>query len=188
MHEVSTPMSVMRGAATTPASITVRPSAGEKARFAMLAHAAGISESALALMAIRAFLQAEGSSGQPCCAVQRRAPAADRLTIRLRPGDSRIVHQRAAQRGMKPSTYVAALVRAHVAVNPPLPTDELAAFKRSVAILTALRRLLAESARKSASGVGREDLERTRTAVATLEERTDDLARAALISWESRSV
>jgi len=89
---------------------------------------------------------------------------------------------------MKLSTYVAALVRAHIAVNPPLPTDELAAFKRSVATLTALRRLLAESVPKSASAVGRDDLERTRTAVATLEQRTDDLARAALISWESRSV
>ena len=40
-----------------------------------------------------------------------------------------VVCHRAAQRGMKPSTYVAALVRAHIAVNPPLTTDELAAFK-----------------------------------------------------------
>ena len=171
-----------------PASITVRPSAAEKARFAMLAHAAGISESALALTAIRAFLQDEGPSRLACPGVQDRVPATDRLTIRLRPGDGEVVSQRAAQRGMKPSTYVAALVRAHIAVHPPLPTDELAAFKRSVATLTALRRLLAESARRSASAVGQEDLERTRIAVATLEERTDDLARAALISWESRSV
>jgi hypothetical protein len=89
---------------------------------------------------------------------------------------------------MKSSAYVAALVRAHIAANPPLSTDELAAFKQSVAALTTLRRLLAEAARKSASAVGREDLERTRTAVAALEERTGDLARAALISWESRSV
>jgi hypothetical protein len=89
---------------------------------------------------------------------------------------------------MKPSTYVAALVRAHIAVNPPLTTDELAAFKRSVATLTALRRLLAEAARTSTSALGRDDLQRTQTAVAALEERTDDLARAALISWEGRSV
>ena len=173
---------------TTPASITVRPPAGEKARFAMLAHAAGISESALALMAIQAFLQDEGSSGQPSPGVQDQGPATDRLTIRLRPGDGQVVSQRAAQRGMKSSAYVAALVRAHIAANPPLSTDELAAFKQSVAALTTLRRLLAEAARKSASAVGREDLERTRTAVAALEERTGDLARAALISWESRSV
>lgn len=173
---------------TTPASITVRPSAGEKARFAMIAHAAGISESALALMAIRAFLEDEDSSEPAWLGVPDRRHATDRLTIRLRPGDGQAISQRAAQRAMKPSTYVAALVRAHIAVNPPLPTDELAALKRSVATLTALRRLLAESARKSAGAVGREELERTRTAVATLEERTDDLARAALISWESRSV
>ena len=182
-------MSLMiRASDTTPASITVRSSVEEKARFAMLARAAGISESALALMAIRAFLQDEASSDRLCPGVQDVGPATDRLTIRLRPGDGQVVSQRAAQRGIKPSTYVAALVRAHIAVNPPLPTDELAAFKQSVATLTALRRLLAESARKSASSVGREDLERTRAAVATLEERTDDLARAALISWESRSV
>jgi hypothetical protein len=89
---------------------------------------------------------------------------------------------------MKSSTYVAALVRAHIAVKPPLTTDELAAFKRSVAALTAVRRLLAEAARTSASAVGRDDLQRTRNAIAALEERTDDLTRAALISWESRSV
>jgi hypothetical protein len=179
---------VNRASGTALASITVRPSAREKARFAMLAHAAGISESALALMAIRAFLEDEESSVAPWRGVQDREPATDRLTIRLRPGDRQAISQRAAQRGMKPSTYIAALVRAHVATNPPLPTDELAALKRSVATLTALRRLLAESARRSAGAVGREDLERTRAAVATLEERTDDLARAALISWESRSV
>jgi hypothetical protein len=74
----------------------------------------------------------------------------------------------------------------HLAVNPPLPTEELAAFKRSVAVLTELRRLLAQSAQTLAPG--HEDLQRTRVAIAALEERTDDLARAALISWESRSV
>jgi hypothetical protein len=77
-------------------------------------------------------------------------------------------------------------VRAHLAVNPPLPAEELAAFKRSVAVLTELRRLLAQSAQTAAPG--HEDLQRTRAAIAALEERTDDLARAALISWESRSV
>jgi hypothetical protein len=177
-----------RAPGTTPASITVRPSARDKARFAMLAHAAGISESALALMAIRAFLQDEGASGLPCPGLQDRGPATDRLTIRLRPGDGGVVFQRAAQRGMKPSTYVAALVRAHIAVNPPLTTDELAAFKQSVATLTALRRLLAQVARTSGSAFGCDELQRARSAVAALEEQTDDLARAALISWESRSV
>ena len=87
---------------------------------------------------------------------------------------------------MKPSTYVAALVRAHIALNPPLPADELAAFKQSVSALTDLRRLLAHAAQISPFSLGRQDLERTRAAIAKLEERTDNLARAALISWESR--
>jgi hypothetical protein len=171
----------------TPPSITVRPSGAEKARFATLARSAGISESALALMAIRAFLQDESSSGQLWPREPDGGPAIDRLTIRLRPGDGNVLAQRAAQRAMKPSTYVAALVRAHVAVNPPLPIHERAVLKQSVFALTDLRRLLARAAQTSPSALGRQDLERTRAAIAELEERTDNLARAALVSWESRS-
>ena len=171
--------------ATSP-SITVRPSAAEKARFATLARVTSVSESALALMAIRAFLEKESISRPSVSSSQGRVPATDRITIRLRPGDGQAVSRRAAQRGMKTATYLAALVRAHLAVNPPLAGAELAAFKRSVAVLAEIRRLLAQAAPTSAPG--REDLQRTRAAVVALEERTDDLARAALISWESRSV
>ena len=71
----------------TPPSITVRPSAAEKARFATLARVAGVSESALALMAIRAFLEKEGTTGPSFPGVQQRTPRTDRITIRLRPGD-----------------------------------------------------------------------------------------------------
>jgi hypothetical protein len=131
-------MSSQAPGATLP-SITVRPSAAEKARFAILARVASVSESTLALMAIRAFLEEEGTSGPSFPGLQERAPRIDRITIRLRPGDGEAVSRRAAQRGMKSSTYVAALVRAHLAVNPPLPAEELAAFKRSVTVLTELR-------------------------------------------------
>jgi hypothetical protein len=87
---------------------------------------------------------------------------------------------------MKPSAYVAALVRAHVARNPPWPENELVTLKQSVVVLAGMGRLLAQAA-KSASGIARDDLQRTRAAMAALEQRTHDLARAALISWESRS-
>ena len=87
---------------------------------------------------------------------------------------------------MKPSAYVAALVRAHVARNPPWPENELATLKQSVVVLAGMGRLLAHAA-KSASGISRDDLQRTRAAMAALEQCTHDLARAALISWESRS-
>ena len=102
------------------------------------------------------------------------------------------IARRASQRGMKPSAYLAALVRAHLAVNPPLAARELAALKQSIVVLAGLGTLLAETARNPAwMGRRREELRqklsRTRAAVAALEQRTHDLARAALISWETRS-
>ncbi|MGA7823027.1 MAG: hypothetical protein WCA14_02475 [Steroidobacteraceae bacterium] len=92
---------------------------------------------------------------------------------------------------MKPSAYLAALVRAHVAANPPLTATELAALKQSI-VLAGLGTLLARTARNAAlSGPGLEDvrltLSRTRSAVAAVEQRTHDLVRRALMSWESRS-
>jgi hypothetical protein len=173
-------------------SITARPCAAEKARFARLADAAGMSESALALMAIRAVLDPDGKTSQEAVAAAERETSTDRITIRLRPGDGAAIARRAAQRGMKASTYLAALARAHLRENPPLPASELAALKQSIIVLAALGRVLVETSRNPALvGTEREDLRqqlsRTRTAVAALERHTHDLARAALISWETRS-
>lgn len=167
-------------------SITARPSPNEKERFAALAARAGISESALALIAIRDVLNPDAQPIGESEVPQALGPATDRITIRLRPGDGASIARRAAHRGMKPSAYVAALVRAHVARDPPWPGKELATLKQSVVVLAALGRLLADAA-KSASGIARDDLQRTRAAIAALEQRTHDLARAALMSWESRS-
>ena len=169
---------------STAASITARPSPDEKERFATLARARGLSEAALALSAIRAVIATDSGSLDPY-ATGERTPATDRITIRLRPGDGEGVARRAAQRGMKASTYVAALVRAHVAVDPPLAARELAALKESVVVLAALGRLLTQG--RFSSDATREDLQRTRAALKDLEQRTHDLARAALVSWETRS-
>jgi hypothetical protein len=92
---------------------------------------------------------------------------------------------------MKTSAYLAALVRAHVSANPPLPAEELAALKEATAILGALGRLMARRAHRLTEAAAmttelREDLSRTRAVVAALEQRTHDLARVALISWESQ--
>jgi hypothetical protein len=91
---------------------------------------------------------------------------------------------------MKDSAYVAAMVRAHVAASPPLAADELAAFKLAVTILAGFGRRLARTARDATQAGGmhrglQQDLSRTRALVANLEQRTHDLARAALVSWES---
>jgi hypothetical protein len=170
-------------------SITIRLSPEEKEWFATLARSRGVSESALALSTIRTI----GDSG--CLdpyATGSRTPATDRITIRLRPGDGEAIARRASQRGMKPSGYLAALVRAHLAMSPPLATQELAALKQSIVVLAGLGTLLAQTARNSAlSGPGLEDvrqnISRQRAAVAALEQRTHELVRTALISWESRS-
>jgi hypothetical protein len=181
-----------RSARSPLPSITARPSAAEKARFTRLAERAGMSESALALMAIRAVLDPDRKAPSAATPATGTGAATDRVTIRLRPGDGAAIARRAAQRGMKVSTYLAALARAHVAANPPLAATELATLKQSIVVLAGLGRLLAQTARNPAlTGTALEDLRqnlnRARTAVAALEQRTHALARAALISWESRS-
>ncbi len=140
------------------------------------------------MIAIRRVLDPDAAPLRESVPAPARGPATDRISIRLRPGDGESIARRAAQRGLKSSAYLAALVRAHVAANPPLTANELAALKPSVAVLAGVGRVLAQAIRLSSSpGVSREELQRTRAAVAVMEQRMHDLARAALISWESRS-
>jgi hypothetical protein len=174
-------------------SITARPSPPEKARFSTLAHAARISESRLALMAIRAFVDAEGRTNGPAEyePAAERVRATDRITIRLRPGDGGVIARRARARGVKTATYLAAMARAHIAADPPLFAHELAALKQSIATLAGLAMLLGQSIRSpvlSASGLEevRQILNRTCAAVAALEQCTHAFAKAALMAWESR--
>jgi hypothetical protein len=172
-------------------SITARPSAAEKARFASLADRAGMSESALALLAIRKLLEPEAKRPQPATAASERVAATDRITIRLRPGDGAAIARRAAERGMKPSAYLSALARAHLRENPPLPARELSTLKQGVAILGSLGHALVRLAGNTAlAGPDREALRKnlgyTQSVVAALEVSLQDLAKAALIAWESR--
>jgi hypothetical protein len=115
--------------ATVP-SITARPTPPEKRLFAAIAAQRQVSESTLALIAIRALLDSQPPDLPP--KTWTSGPAVDRITIRLRPGDRLAIRHRAAERRMKDSAYIAALVRGHVAANPPLATHELAAFKAAV--------------------------------------------------------
>ena len=179
---------------TTPSlpSITARPSAAEKARFKDLAMRAGVSESALALIAIRTLLDRDGKPQQATTTAMECVAATDRITIRLRPGDGATIAQRATARGMKASAYLAALVRAHVQANPPLPIAELTALRKSVAVLAGLGHVFAHVARAPVlTGLDyeamRQDIAHVRLGLASLEQQTHDLAKAALIAWESRS-
>src|SRR5262249_52257314 len=182
-----------RTSRTPGLSITARPSPAEKARFSTLAHAAGISESRLALMAIRAFVDADGRPQGPAeyDPAAERVGATDRITIRLRPGDGAVIAQRARERGVKTSTYLAGLARAHIAAHPPLFAHELAALKQSIAILAGLGMLLGRGFRSPALSASaleelRQTLSRTSAAVAALEARTHDLIKASVVAWERR--
>src|SRR6185437_16046728 len=69
-------------------TITVRLSPEEKRRFAELAASRGLSECALAVVALRALLIPGASSVLDIPSPSPREAATDRITIRLRPGDS----------------------------------------------------------------------------------------------------
>jgi hypothetical protein len=71
--------------------------------------------------------------------------------------------------------------------NPPLAAQELSALKYSVAVLAGISGHLVRALRNLSPGDIRDALQRTQAAVAALEQRTHDFAKAALISWESRS-
>jgi hypothetical protein len=167
-------------------SITARPSVDEKRRFAELASSRGVSESTLALIAIRSLLDSNGSFPACTATEDRNPPSTDRITIRLRPCDRLAINERASRRGLKDSTYLAALVRAHVSKNPPLLADELATLKKAVAVLAALRSPLARACREaSASPDIQRGLNRTLIVVTAVERLVHDLVRASIRSWES---
>lgn len=174
--------------ATLP-SITARPTLEEKHLFSELAVRRQMSESALALLAIRVVLHSELPGLPP--RTLPTGPAIDRITIRLRPGDRLAIQRRASERRMKDSAYIAALVRAHVGANPPLTTHELAAFKTAVSVLATFGRLLAQTARDARQagvlpGDLRQDVGHTCTLIAALERRMHEFVRTALVAWEGR--
>jgi hypothetical protein len=90
---------------------------------------------------------------------------------------------------MKASTYIAALVRAHVAANAPLAAQELGALKHGVVVLTTAGRLLVKVWRTTPDDnvTLLDRLERMHDAVTRLERHMLEFGKAALISWESHS-
>lgn len=170
-------------------SITARPTLEEKEHFAWLAASHGTSESRLALLAIRALLDSNPTTGRTPPHPAHVA-ATDRITVRVRPGDGKAIADRAEKRGLKPSTYIAALVRAHVAANPPLAADELQALKEAIAQLTAVGGALRQVAHAALatgdlpSNLQRE-LAKERAVIGMLEKRVHDLVQESLISWET---
>ena len=106
-----------------------------------------------------------------------------RLYIRLRHDDRMMLHERAERRDMPAATYVAALVRAHLRALAPLPQEELATLKRSIAELGAVGRNLnqiALVAHKTGriTGPGRDDLRSMLKICEAMREHIKSLVRA----------
>lgn len=114
---------------------------------------------------------------------------AERMSIRLSPDDRLLLCERATARGMPSATYVAVLVRSHLRKLIPLPTEELAALKRSIAELGAIGRNLNQIARTlnaggRSDGPGREQLELMLKIAVGLRDHVRALLKANETSWE----
>ncbi len=172
--------------------IAARTSAQRKADFAALAAHRGLTESALLTLLVERAL---GCNPVPD-AFQDEAPGAsppattgDRMTLRLRPGDRSRLEARARARRMKPSSYLVALVHAHVRRQPPLPQTELNELKRAVARLSAVGRHL-ERLGRGADGQARHDellpaLHETARLVQDVHRGVAAVVTASLASWEA---
>lgn len=110
------------------------------ARFSALARGRDVSVACLLGELVDDALDAAGEA--QVASLESREPRRGYLTVRLRPGDLRLIGLHAAARRMKPSSYIAALVRAHLVEDPPVPSAELAALERATAELSAVGRNL----------------------------------------------
>jgi predicted DNA binding CopG/RHH family protein len=126
-----------------------------KARFSAAAARQDLSESALLKRLVEQMLSVtpDEANSNPS---MRSEPRGARLTVRLVPEDRFLLRERAAARGMPVATYVSSLVRAHLRTLAPLPREELAELRHSIAELSAVGRSLNQIARalNQDAGVG----------------------------------
>jgi len=90
---------------------------------------------------------------------------------------------------MPAATYIAALVRAHLRALAPLPSEEVAALKRSIAELSAIGRNLNQIARAAhqtgrIAGPTRDDLRSMLKVCEAMREHIKELVRANKATWE----
>lgn len=91
---------------------------------------------------------------------------------------------------MPAATYIAALVRAHLWALAPLPSEEVATLKRSIAELSAIGRNLNQIARVAhqsgrIAGPTRDDLRSMLKVCEAMREHVKDLVRANKACWEN---
>lgn len=173
-------------------SITAWPSPDQKASFAALADSRGLSQSKLLGLLIEALL-ARSPIAQAVGQAQAESSERDRITIRLRPGDGKLLRSRAQRRRMNYTTYVATLIRAHVRADPPMPIEELKMLERSLAEVSAISRSLGRLARAAREEQGADagrlpELASIREALEELRLALREVVKVNRISWESADV
>ena len=159
----------------------------QKAQFAALAASRGMSQSKLLGLLIDAVLT-RNPVDSLSEAQRDKAGRGDRVSLRLRPGDGNLLRQRAQARGMKYSSYAAALIRAHLRVNPPMPLGELVRLERSLAEVSALAedlRLMGWPMQAQDNPACRIEFSAIVPAVERLLRQMREVVKANVVSWEA---
>lgn len=105
-----------------------------------------------------------------------------RLSIRIRRGDLLLLRARALAQGMKPSTYVAVLIRSHLRSLSPLPKQELLALRRAISELGAITRNL--RCTPGDTPAGQRDLQDVQRVCEALRNDIKALIKANASSWD----
>jgi hypothetical protein len=172
------------------AVVRCRVSSETKTLLQSIAAREQITESALVRQLLETVVKASASADTPIAKAEGLDLRGERLSIRLAADDRLLLSDRASARGMPSATYVAVLVRSHLRRLTPLPTEELAALKRSIAELGAVGRNLNHVARAlnaggRSNGPGRQDLESMLKIAVALRDHVKALLIANETSWES---
>jgi hypothetical protein len=172
------------------AHLTTWISRESKERFAMIAQAQGLSESALLRRLVESTLSAAGALDTQVAPAIEGVASSGRISVRLRQDDLIVLRERANARQLPMSTYVSYLVRAHLRAQTPLPTAELEALKRSVAEVGAIGRNINQIARavnqqQWPAGPSREDLRQIIRVLTVMRDHIKALINANLASWDS---
>jgi len=163
--------------------------AEKKARFAALAGSRGLSQSGLLGLMVDAVL-ARNPLDAAVEELHGRGGQGDRVSLRLRRGDGKLLRQRAQVRGMKYTTYAAVLIRSHLRVHPPMPLAELARLERSLAEVSSIAESLRGIGSAPAGWRGNDhtlglELSRIVPAVERLWQQMRELVKANVLSWEA---
>ena len=112
------------------------------------------------------------------------------LFVRLRREDRLLLDARAEARGMRPATYAAVLLRAHLRQLTPLPKEELLALKRSISELAAIGRNINQIGKAANQGArlpssAREDFHAMLKICEALRDNTKALLKANETTWST---